>query len=115
MPLAALRCLCWRSGGGGAAGLGSTVVELFFGGVLLVFLLLHSWVCSLLGDAKRQRRWRTGAVALSRPRVTFRMCPTTQVVPRRCAVLDARSLSIALAVQCHGLVCLAMLDFACGT
>ena len=26
MPLAALRCLCWRLDGGGAAGLGSTVV-----------------------------------------------------------------------------------------
>ena len=82
---------------------------LFFCGVLLVFLLMHSWVCSLLGDAKRQQWWRTGVVALSRPRVTFRMCPTTQVVSRRCAVSDARSLSIASTVQCHGLVCLAML------
>ena len=58
----------------------------------------------MLGDALRLRRWHTGAVASSRPGVTVRMYPMTQVVSRRCAVLVARCFSIASMVQCHGLV-----------
>ncbi|XBI52527.1 hypothetical protein VPH35_034891 [Triticum aestivum] len=56
------------------------------------------------GDALRLHLWHTGAVASSRPGVTVRMYPMTQVVSRRCAVLVARCFSIASMVQCHGLV-----------
>jgi hypothetical protein len=48
----------------------------------------------LLGDALRLRRWHIGVVAPSRPRATFRLYPTTQVVSRRCAVSDAWSLRL---------------------
>ena len=59
---------------------------------------------SMPGVALQLRRWHTGAVASSRPGVTVRMYPMTQVVSRRCAVLVARCFSIASTVQCHGLV-----------
>jgi hypothetical protein len=58
----------------------------------------------MLGDGLRLRRWHTGAVASSRPGVTVRMYPMTQVVSRRCAVLVARCFSIASMEQCHRLV-----------
>ncbi|XBH61946.1 hypothetical protein VPH35_116296 [Triticum aestivum] len=71
-------------------------------------MLQRSSVCLCLAMSSDFVGVHTGAVASSRPRATFQMCPAAQVVLRRCAVSVSRSLLIVSTVQCHRLVCLAM-------
>ena len=67
--------LRWWSGGGGAAGLGSTVAGAPLWRCSSCVHAPALFGVSLLGDVKRLRRWHTGVVASSRPRVTVRMHP----------------------------------------